>query len=210
MRRSHFFCAIIIIASISFFVVLSRNSHAAIRCSLDGSRIEPMYEVIINQKDKPPGKFASITSARIWLKGNSAQAISIQVTDEVTGEKINAAFAFYVESDVITTPHTGNRIHVFAQEETAISHARKHNGKLIKYPFKPIKNEADRFFADGSGSTSSPIFISVSAQKLFPPPEKFILIHEQIFCFMFLDYSAGLTNGYSIPPYKPPQKNRIN
>ena len=93
-------------------LVFSHQQGAAPRCSLDGSRILPQYEVSIVQQDGTERSFSCVLSARIWIREKSEHVSSILVTDELTGRKIEAQHAFYVVSGVITTPYTGNNIHV--------------------------------------------------------------------------------------------------
>jgi hypothetical protein len=59
----------------------------------------------------------------------------VMVVDEVSEKKIRASKAFFVESEVITTLHVKNRIHVFANIEDAERHLKRFNGKWIENPF---------------------------------------------------------------------------
>ena len=135
MRRSVLIAALVIAAIMSTLVVVIQHHSSSQRCSLDGIRIDALYEVTIIRKDETPYNFSCILSARIWLTENAQLPSSIWVTDEVTGKKIRAELAYYVESDVVTTPHTRNRIHAFAGEKAAKLHAWQYKGKFVKNPF---------------------------------------------------------------------------
>ena len=205
MKRSHFIAALMIAASISSVVVIFQHNSSTLRCSLDGSRVEPLYEVTVIAKDKISFSFSCILSAQIWLSENSEPVSSIWVTDEMTGEKIRAELGYYVESNVITTPHTGNRIHVFAGEKVAKLHARQYDGKFVKNPFRvrqkrPVKlAEYVPYTPDCTGT------IPPSTQKSLCLASNNVLIlspnygHISQICF------SQLPNGYSSPPEKPPK-----
>jgi hypothetical protein len=206
MRRLYFIGAFIIAASISILVITTRYSYPSLRCSLDGSQIQPLYEVKIIQKDKSSRKFSCVISTQIWLRENSEQVSSILVTDEVTGEKIKAEQAFYVVSEVITTPHTGNKIHVFAQRSTARLHVRQFKGKLVKNPFQAQEKKPVLLAKHRTNSPNSPDFLFPSSQNPLSLPTKTALIKEQSYCYLYQKYLARLSYGYLSPPYKPPKK----
>ena len=205
MRRLLLVGALIITAIISVLVVYPGHIHASPRCSLDGSRIQPIYEVIIVVRNKSVHRFSSIISARIWFRGNNEQASTILVTDEATGEKIDAGQAFYAESEVITTPHTRNKIHVFGQREAAELHAHEFRGKLVKNPFKAEERKPVQLVKHTDNATHSADFVFPSSQKPLSLPEKAILIKEQDFISLYLNHPNQLTEGYSSPLDKPPK-----
>lgn len=80
-------------------------------------------------------KFCCIGCARKWLDGNRGKVEYITVTDEVTGKRIDASIAYFVESSIVTNQSTGNRIHVFAEKGDAEKHAKEFGGTIIKNPF---------------------------------------------------------------------------
>lgn len=205
MRRSLIIGALIFAASISTLVVVFQYPFSSLRCSLDGIRIDPLYEVKIIGKDERSWSLSSILSAQIWLRENSEAVSSIWVTDEITGEKIEAGDAYYVESEVITTPHTGNKTHVFAQREAAKLYAQQHNGKLVKNPLRAHQEKPVKVVTYRPDSPSSTHFISPSFQNPLCLASNTVLIRG-------LDYSCvsrkplnRLPEGYSSPPDKPPK-----
>lgn len=205
MRRLLFVGALIIATIISVLVVYPQHIYASSRCSLDGSRIQPLYEVIIVLRDKSIRRFSSIISARIWFRENSNQVSTILVTDEATGEKIDARQAFYVESKVITTPHTRNKIHVFGQREAAELHVLEFRGKLVNNPFEAKKRKPVQLVKYTNNATDSTNFVFPSSQKPLFLPGKAILIKEQDFIYQYHNYPSRLTEGYSSPPDMPPK-----
>jgi len=205
MRRLLLVGALIIATIISVLVAYSQHIYASSRCSLDGSRIQPLYEVIIVLQDKSIRRLSSIISARIWFRENSEQVATILVTDEATGEKIDAGQAFYVESEVITTPHTRNKIHVFGQREAAELHALEFRGKLVSHPFKAKERKPVQLVKYANNVTDSADFVFPSSQKSLFLPCKAILIKEQDFISLYHNYPSRLTEGYSSPPDKPPK-----
>ena len=205
MKRSRFIAALIIATSISFFVAILQKHSLSQKCSLDGIRIDPLYEVTVIRKNEAPHNFSCILSAQIWLTENAELPSSIWVTDEVTGKKIRAELAYYVESDVTTTPHMGNRIHAFAVEKAAKLHAWQHKGKFVKNPFRvrlksPVKvAEYAPCSPDRTGtiphSTQKPLCLASHA--VLTTTLNCVCISQK--CF------NQLSKGYSSPPEKPPK-----
>lgn len=106
------------------------------RCALDATRIEPIYQVDITTAEGKTLKFCCIECAKKWLAANKGKVSAVTVTDEVTGKRIDASIAYFVESSIITNPSTGNKIHVFADKADAEKHANEFGGILIQNPFK--------------------------------------------------------------------------
>ena len=205
MRRLLLVGVLIIATIISVLAAYPRHIYASSRCSLDGSRIQPLYEVIIVVQDKSIHRFSSIISARIWFRENCEQISTILVTDEATGEKIDAGQAFYAESEVITTPHTRNKIHVFGQREAAELHALKFSGKLVKNPFRAMKRRPAQLVKYTNSPTHSADFAFPSSQKPLLLPDKAILIREQDVTYLYHNYPNRIAEGYSSPPDMPPE-----
>jgi len=114
---------------------LYQTRYARPHCAFDGVVIEPIYEVDITLKDGTELRFCSIYCASKWYEGNPEQVEAITVTDELTGEKVDAFLASYAESQVVTVKHNGNRIHVFRDRKEAALHARMYRGRIIENPF---------------------------------------------------------------------------
>jgi hypothetical protein len=205
MKHSAFVVALVIAVCIFSSVVSFRHGNHRTGCSLDGSEIERLYEVVIIQKDRLSRSFACVLSARIWFRENSEQVSSVLVTDEVTGEKIRAEDAFYVVSEVVTTPYTGNRIHVFAEKTRAGSHATQFKGKPVKNPFQAEEKIRVLLTEHRTDPQSSQDFLFPSFQNPVSLPAKTALMKVQGRFYLPQEYLTRLSDGFSNPPDKPPR-----
>jgi len=102
------------------------------RCSLDGNRIEPIYAVHLMLDGKVLARFCCIPCAREWPDVPSGAYW--RVTDEITGEPLDATTASFVESSVVTVPSRQARIHVFAHWADAMEHDTRYSGVRIPNP----------------------------------------------------------------------------
>jgi hypothetical protein len=60
------------------------------------------------------------------------------VTDEASGEEIEAKSATYVRSLVVTTPTTGNKVHAFGNPADAEGHAARWQGRVLSAAEQPL------------------------------------------------------------------------
>ncbi len=104
-------------------------------CAFDGTPIQPIYEVEITLKEGTIRKFCSVYCAAKWYEIHQKKVKYVAVTDEITGKKIDASLAHFVESEVVTNWVNLNRIHSFAEERNALQHIPDHNGKSVRNPF---------------------------------------------------------------------------
>ncbi len=205
MRRRYFIIGLMITASLSALVAFVQQRHRGLRCSLDGSLIQPFYGVEIIQANESSRKFCCILNAQIWSVRNRNPVSSIWVTDEITGEKLRAEEAFYVSSSVITTPHTRNRIHVFAEKEAAQIHAGQFNGKLVTNPLKASKKKPVKIATYMPDSHDNTGFVQTSSQKPLCLAWDVALIWDPSYVGKSRRCSYRLPLGFSKPPDKPPQ-----
>jgi hypothetical protein len=204
MRGVAFITGLIIAASLSAVVASVQQRHGASRCSLDGSLIDPVYEVEVIQGDQSARMFCCILNAQIWLERNGSEVSAVWVTDETTGHKIRAEEAYYVASTIMTTPHTGNRIHAFAQKADAQLHARQFEGKLISNPVgfaqkTPVKLATYRPDSPNPTGTGTP-----SSQTILCLASDTVPIRNLNDVGVCQRCSSRLSKGYSNPPDKPP------
>ena len=159
----------------------------------------------IIRKHETPYNFSCILSAQIWLIENAGRPSSVWVTDEVTGKKIKAELAYYVESDVVTTPHTRNRIHAFAGEKAAKLHAWQYKGKFVENPFRVRPKSLVKVAEYAPHSPDRTATIPHCTQK------PLCLVGNTVLrtCLYYVWISQGrfnqLPKGYSSPPEKPPK-----
>ena len=184
--------------------VIYQDRHLSPRCYLDGTNIHPPYEVIIIQKGKLPRSFSCVLSAGIWLNNNIKKISSILVTDETTGKKIRAEEAYYVVSEVVTTPYTGNRIHVFGERSLAVLHALKFKGKMVENPFQAREEKPILVKYRTNSPVSPDLFFPSSRNDLSLPTE--IPLRKGDNCWYLLyRYSLPHAGGYLSPPDKIPR-----
>lgn len=133
MRRSYWLFSLGILLAIVGLPLAGHWARRGLdnRCAFDGSKIEPLYRVRIVDDEGRDQQFCCVRCAEWWLQRRSAPPRAIQVTDECSGQEIDAAAAYYVRSLVVTTPTTGNRIHVFRNPAEADKHAHDCRGRLL-------------------------------------------------------------------------------
>ena len=120
------------------------RARGAPRCSLDGVPISPIYGARTVEQDGCSDRFCCIRCVELWLSRRALWPQAIYVTDEVSGQEVDSALAYFVRSSSITTPTTGNRIHVFREKSHADKHASLARGSVLVGPDRPfqLKNEA--------------------------------------------------------------------
>jgi ribosomal protein L24E len=126
-----FFTIIVIILAFG-----CKKSIPADRCDYDGARIEPLYGVCFSLQDGSEKRFCSIVCASMSFQELKGRIKEVMVVDEVSEKKISVSQAFFIESEVITTLHVKNRIHVFSSREDAERHLKRFNGRWIGNPFR--------------------------------------------------------------------------
>lgn len=127
---------IIVVIVLAGFVWAIKKAASADRCDYDGTRIEPLYAVYFFLQDGSEKKFCSIVCASMIFSELKKKVKEVMVVDEVDEKKISVSQAFFIESEVITTLHVKNRIHVFSNREDAERHLKRFNGKWIENPFR--------------------------------------------------------------------------
>lgn len=114
------------------------------RCALDGGTLEPLYQIRIVDGQGASHLFCCVRCAELWLVRQPTAPAVIWATDEAGGGELEISKAYFVRSGIVTTPTTGNRIHVFKNRGDAEIHARENRGKLLQgeeRPFKTIGKE---------------------------------------------------------------------
>jgi hypothetical protein len=111
------------------------------RCALDGVRIEPRYRVRVVDAEGTGREFCCVRCARRWLEDQKAAPRAVYVTDEASGQEVEADRAFFVRSAVVTTPTSGNRVHAFARRGDAEHHAAAAHGRLLDGSDRPFSED---------------------------------------------------------------------
>jgi hypothetical protein len=107
-------------------------------CALDGMPIDPVYRVEATDDRGQVYPFCCLRCAELWLQRRPNPPRAVTVTDEATGEPIDAASAWYVRSGVVTNRATGNRVHVFGNRADAEKHAETCRGAVLSESEKPF------------------------------------------------------------------------
>ncbi len=143
MRKSEWITGLVYLLVLSVLPVAGHwaRSGAARTCANDGGVIQLEYQVRIVDEHGNDVVFCCIHCAESWLKKQTTKPGAVWVTDETTGEEIDADLAHFVRSLVETNPVTHNRIHAFRSGSDAEKHARQYNGEVLA--------GADRPFSDG-------------------------------------------------------------
>ncbi len=109
-------------------------------CALDGQRFDASYRVAVVDAGGERHEFCCLVCAELWLARRSEPPRAVTVTDEESGQEVDAGEASYVRSWVVTNPATGNRVHVFRSREAAEEHAEAFGGTVLsgsERPFRP-------------------------------------------------------------------------
>ena len=101
---------------------------AAPRCALDGVKLDPHYQVQVIDVAGEARGFCCPRCAALWIERQSSPCLAVRVTDELSGEWVDASAAYFVRSLVVTTAANGNRIHVFRDR----AHAERFGGKVLE------------------------------------------------------------------------------
>ncbi len=136
--RRRFFISLLILGFIGilcFPLFRQEHSRSAQRCAYDGAKIDSLYEVQFLMKGGEVLRFCSIACALQALEQRKEGIGLIMVTDEVSGQKVDAEKTFFVESKVISVPHVKSNVHAFASEEASQRHQNQYQGKSISNPF---------------------------------------------------------------------------
>ncbi len=122
--------------------------HEVERCDLCGISINPTFEARLHLKDGTVKRYCCIHCALEAYREFKDRVEWVSVTDQETGEKLNANDVIYVENDVITCKPCGLKLHVFASELAGLqSRAKKYmkvfGGRIALNPFLKVKAESE-------------------------------------------------------------------
>jgi hypothetical protein len=108
-------------------------------CAHDGGKIDARYRVRVVDTAGRDHEFCCIKCAEAWLAHEESPR-AVFVTDEVTGQEVEAPSAFFVRGTAATSRVTGNRVHAFRSERDAEEHARL-GGRLLTGSERPFSNK---------------------------------------------------------------------
>jgi hypothetical protein len=130
---------LIIVATLPFLGHLIRGNRGD-RCDWDGLKIEPIYQVRLVEQSGISFRFCCIQCAMRWWEHRGSETSQVFVTDEISGDEIEASEAYYVRSLVSTNQVTGNRQHVFRDIADAQTHAEAAGGRQLLDDEKPFSS----------------------------------------------------------------------
>jgi hypothetical protein len=107
------------------------RSDGAERCAEDGLPIAALYRVRVVDSAGQSRQFCCVGCAEKWRRQHENSARSIWVTDEASGDEIEASTAWFVRSAVTTNSVTRNRIHAFRDRQDAERHAAAFAGEIL-------------------------------------------------------------------------------
>lgn len=131
--------ALIVVVGIPVAERLARQS-ADSGCAQDGTPIDPIYRVKVVNVAGRSHIFCCLSCAQLWLDREATPPQRVLVTDEASGEELDARQACYVRSTVVTTPSTQNRIHVFRHLSDAEKHAAEVGGTVLSGLDRPLSH----------------------------------------------------------------------
>ncbi len=134
-----------LLVAMAVFIVLPLVGHWSRRspdpgCALDGMPIAPLYRVEVSDAFHRTHVFCSPRCAMIWLSRQPPERqYTVQVTDEASGAPLDARSAWYVRSSIVTSPGSGNRIHVFRHQGDAERHGELFQGSILSENERPFQ-----------------------------------------------------------------------
>lgn len=111
-------------------------------CALDGMQVDPSQRVRVVDAYGSQFQFCSLACAEYWIETSGAKPVAIYATDEMTGQEIDAASAFYVRSSVVSHVRTQENRHVFAREADAKRHAELFHGRMLQGEQRPFASQS--------------------------------------------------------------------
>lgn len=134
MNRTWRICAGVSLILAVALPVLRRQTQGTEQgyCALDGMRVTPETRVGVKLESGKRVEFCSIRCAEWWLQATGAKPVQVRVTDETTGEEMDASEATFVRSEVVIHPWSHERRHVFRLRQDAENHASTFRGRILE------------------------------------------------------------------------------
>ena len=134
-----FFLAALALAAALPFAGHALGRHAGPHCSTDGVPLADSPVVQFVGTGPTSRRFCCVGCGQAWLRVTGEAPVRVLVTDEATGRAVDAAQAWFVRSHVEAQPATKDRVHTFARERDALSHAKAYSGVLLAGSEKPFQ-----------------------------------------------------------------------
>jgi len=129
-------CGIFFLLLAALALISSLSDKGNENCLMDGTSLLPISRVSIQSANGETSLFCSLCCARTWLETNNEIVAELQagkgnitVVDEISGLKIDATVAYFVESDEYSRKENKCRSHVFSDKQAASTYLRKTGGR---------------------------------------------------------------------------------
>ncbi len=149
--RSWKIIIIVVILSVGLGIFSSYRmyGHKVDACEQCGISINPGFEVVLHLRDGTIKRYCCVNDALHAYREMVDQVEWVAVTEQETGEKLNATDAIFVENDIVTCEPCDTRLHIFEAEthgglffeHRVDKYKKKFGGKNVDNPFLAVKKE---------------------------------------------------------------------
>lgn len=116
-------------------------------CDLCGIPINSTFEAMLHFKDGTGKHYCCVNCALHACRELKEKVDWVSVTEQETGQKLNANDVIFVENDIITCKPCGTRLHIFEAEthggffyeHRVTKYIKKFGGKIVDNPFLAIQ-----------------------------------------------------------------------
>jgi hypothetical protein len=140
LRRTAFVTGLLVVAALPVLGRWLRSSGE--RCAWDGVRIDVRHRARLTSTAGDE-EFCCVSCLVRRAAHSPLRSAVARVTDEGTGNLVDAASAWFVRSAVVSVPASGNRVHAFAREADARLHAASFHGTVLPGPGLPSVLQLD-------------------------------------------------------------------
>ena len=121
--------------------------HKVAACEQCGMSINPTFEVVFHLKDGTKKRYCCVNDALHAYREMVDQVDWVAVTEQETGEKLNATDAIFVENEIVTCEPCDTRVHIFEAEthgglffeHRMDKYKKKFGGKIVDNPFLAVE-----------------------------------------------------------------------
>ena len=137
----------IVSVGLGLFSSYRMYGHKVKSCELCGISINPTFEVSFHLKDGITRRYCCVNDALRAYRELVEKVEWVSVTEQETGEKLNADDAIFVENDIVTCAPCGTNIHIFEAEthgglfyeHRVTKYMKKFGGKIVENPFLAVR-----------------------------------------------------------------------
>ena len=134
-RHLAFLGAVVLLGAVPFVGHALRTPQGP-RCAGDGVALAGSPVVKFVSGDGSETSCCCVSCAEAWPIADPRR--SVLVTDEATGQMVDAKNAWFVRSLVVAQPATQDRVHAFATKEEADRHTAAYRGRILTGKQRPF------------------------------------------------------------------------